>query len=44
VLRYELDYELSVYHEAITEGREVDMAQSKERLQTLRIEMIQLEL
>ena len=44
MLRYELDYELSVLHEAVTEGREDEMAQSKERLQTLRIEMIQLEL
>lgn len=44
VLRYELDYELSVLHEAITEGRETETAQSKERLQSLRTEMIQLEL
>ncbi|GGD65408.1 hypothetical protein [Paenibacillus nasutitermitis] len=44
VLRYELDYELSVLHEAIKEERESDAALSKERLQMLRIEMIQLEL
>ncbi|BBH19595.1 hypothetical protein Back11_09400 [Paenibacillus baekrokdamisoli] len=44
VLRYELDYELSVLHEATIEGREEDSKLSKERLQTLRIEMIQLEL
>ncbi|QYR23651.1 hypothetical protein KZ483_12575 [Paenibacillus sp. sptzw28] len=44
VLRYELDYELSVLHEAVMEGRESDAALSKERLQTLRAEMIQLEL
>ncbi|CAH1206987.1 hypothetical protein PAECIP111893_02666 [Paenibacillus plantiphilus] len=44
VLRMELDYELSVLHEAITAGREEDAALSKERLNTLRTEMIQLEL
>ncbi|MFB9330612.1 MULTISPECIES: hypothetical protein [Paenibacillus] len=44
VLRLELDYELSVLHEAITEGHEEIVAASKERLSTLRIEMIQLEL
>lgn len=44
VLRYELDYELSVLHDAIQEGREEDASSSKERLSQLRIEMIQLEL
>ncbi|MCQ6560406.1 hypothetical protein [Paenibacillus mendelii] len=44
VLRYELDYELTVLHDAIQEGREEDIASSKERLNLLRIEMIQLEL
>jgi hypothetical protein len=44
VLRYELDYELTVLHDAIKEGREEDIARSKEKLQSLRIEMIQLEL
>ncbi|UVI27886.1 hypothetical protein [Paenibacillus spongiae] len=44
VLRYELDYELSVLYEAIQEGREEDASSSTERLNQLRIEMIQLEL
>jgi len=44
VLRYELDYELSVLHDAISEGRKEDCELSKERLKHLRVEMIQLEL
>jgi len=44
VLRYELDYELSVLHEALSEGRTEDSELSKERLKHLRVEMIQLEL
>lgn len=44
VLRMELDYELAALHEAITDGREEDVSLSKERLKSLRIEMIQLEL
>lgn len=44
VLRMELDYELAALHEAITDGREEDASLSKERLKSLRIEMIQLEL
>ncbi|XEC96928.1 hypothetical protein AB6A23_10535 [Paenibacillus tarimensis] len=44
VLRLELDYELSVLHEAIQEQREDDIIASKERLVGLRAEMLQLEL
>jgi hypothetical protein len=44
VLRYELDYELTVLHDAVTAGREQDIKASKEKLQALRLEMIQLEL
>ncbi|RXZ77063.1 hypothetical protein EBB07_32775 [Paenibacillaceae bacterium] len=44
VLRYELDYELSVLHEALEADAEADIAASKERLVHLRLEMLQLEL
>jgi hypothetical protein len=44
VLRYELDYELATLYEALQEGREEDAAASKERLASLRVEMLQLEL
>jgi hypothetical protein len=44
VLRYELDYELAVLHEAIQEQNEDAVAVSKEKLLTLRSEMLQLEL
>ncbi|MGG4032917.1 hypothetical protein ABEV74_04285 [Paenibacillus cisolokensis] len=44
VLRYELDYELVTLYEALQEGREEDAAASKERLASLRVEMLQLEL
>lgn len=44
VLRYELDYELSVLFEALQEGNEEAVADSKERLAGLRVEMLQLEL
>ncbi|WP_274650439.1 hypothetical protein [Paenibacillus humicola] len=44
VLRYELDYELSILHEAMQQNRTEDVRRSKEKLESLRIEMIQLEL
>lgn len=44
VLRMELDYELSNLHEAIAVQDETKIAQIIERLQTLRIEMLQLEM
>lgn len=44
VLRMELDYELSNLHEAIAAQDETKIAQIIERLQTLRIEMLQLEM
>ncbi|GGG09512.1 hypothetical protein [Paenibacillus abyssi] len=44
VLRLELDYELSVLHEALTNECEPDILASKERLASLRVEMLQLEL
>ncbi|GIP14426.1 hypothetical protein J40TS1_00680 [Paenibacillus montaniterrae] len=44
VLRMELDYELSNLHEAIAAQDETKIAQITERLQTLRIEMLQLEM
>lgn len=44
VLRYELDYELSVLFEALQNGQEEEAAASKERLVVLRSEMLQLEL
>ncbi|AJY76414.1 hypothetical protein [Paenibacillus beijingensis] len=44
VLRYELDYELSVLHDAITAGSKEEAEESMERLAVLRSEMLQLEL
>ncbi len=44
VLRYELDYELAVLHEAIQSEDEDMVAASKEKLLSLRSEMLQLEL
>ncbi|MFK7696164.1 hypothetical protein [Paenibacillus sp. HJGM_3] len=44
VLRLELDYELTVLHDALTAGEEEAVAASKERLQGLREEMLLLEL
>ncbi|MNF00352.1 hypothetical protein D3C80_1991690 [compost metagenome] len=44
VLRYELDYELSMLHEAIQAGEAEAVTASKERLLSLRSEMLQLEL
>lgn len=44
VLRLELDYELAVLHEALAEGRTEDAEASKEKLRTMRVEMLLLEL
>lgn len=44
VLRYELDYELSVLFDALQEGNEEAANESKEKLAVLRTEMLQLEL
>ncbi|OBR64919.1 hypothetical protein A7K91_04890 [Paenibacillus oryzae] len=44
VLRYELDYELAVLHEALESGDEEAVAASKDKLRGLRSEMLQLEL
>lgn len=44
VLRYELDYELCVLHDAVTSGSKEEAEESKERLSVLRSEMLQLEL
>ncbi|MFX3633388.1 MAG: hypothetical protein ACE3L7_31005 [Candidatus Pristimantibacillus sp.] len=44
VLRYELDYELSVLFEALEDNNEEAVAESKEKLVILRSEMLQLEL
>ncbi|QAY65471.1 hypothetical protein [Paenibacillus protaetiae] len=44
VLRYELDYELSVLFEALQNGQDEAAAASKEKLTALRSEMLQLEL
>lgn len=44
VLRYELDYELSALHEALQTGNEKLAVLSKNKLELLRIEMLQLEL
>ncbi|MHA7963696.1 hypothetical protein ACX93W_06065 [Paenibacillus sp. CAU 1782] len=44
VLRYELDYELSVLHEALESGDGEAVAASKDKLRGLRSEMLQLEL
>nr|WP_233168176.1 hypothetical protein [Paenibacillus roseus] len=44
VLRYELDYELSVLSEALARQDEEGIAASKGRLAAMRIEMLQLEL
>ncbi|WP_141505888.1 hypothetical protein [Paenibacillus luteus] len=44
VLRYELDYELSMLHDALQGTDEDAIAESKERLMVLRTEMLQLEL
>ncbi|NIK75773.1 hypothetical protein FHS15_000873 [Paenibacillus castaneae] len=44
VLRYELDYELSMLFDAMQGSNEEAIAESKERLMALRTEMLQLEL
>ncbi|MCM3632188.1 MULTISPECIES: hypothetical protein [Paenibacillus] len=44
VLRMELDYELSNLHEAILEKNEDQIEQITKKLQTLRLEMLQLEM
>ncbi|TJY43590.1 hypothetical protein E5161_05245 [Cohnella pontilimi] len=44
VLRLEVDYELAVLHEALQQGRTEDAELSKEKLQTMRTEMLLLEL
>lgn len=43
-LRYELDYELAVLHEALNNGDAETVEQVKEKLNVLRLEMLQLEL
>lgn len=43
-LRYELDYELAVLHEALNNGDIETVEQVKEKLNVLRLEMLQLEL
>ncbi|WP_424765910.1 hypothetical protein [Paenibacillus sp. sgz302251] len=44
ILRYELDYELSMLYDALQDNREEAVAASKEKLALLRTEMLQLEL
>ncbi|MFD0713705.1 hypothetical protein [Paenibacillus sp. GCM10027626] len=44
VLRYELDYELSLLHEAIVTENEQQKELSRTKLEQLRVEMLQLEL
>ncbi|SFD61135.1 hypothetical protein SAMN05216378_0644 [Paenibacillus catalpae] len=44
VLRYELDYELTVLFDALQENNEEAIAESKDKLSLLRSEMLQLEL
>jgi hypothetical protein len=44
VLRLEIDYELAVLHEALQLGRSADIDASKERLKSMRTEMLLLEL
>ncbi|CAM3955370.1 hypothetical protein L1N85_00245 [Paenibacillus alkaliterrae] len=44
VLRYELDYELLMLHDALQDNNEEAAAASKEKLMVLRTEMLQLEL
>ncbi|MEF2247918.1 hypothetical protein [Paenibacillus sp. IITD108] len=44
VLRYELDYELSALYEALQSGNEKQVVLSKNKLELLRVEMLQLEL
>jgi len=44
VLRYEIDYELAVLHDALQSGNTEQAEASKERLEKLRIEMLQLEI
>lgn len=44
VLRLELDYELSNLQEALASGNEAQIEQITEKLQALRIEMLQLEI
>lgn len=44
VLRLELDYELAVLHEALTQGHHADAEASKQRLEAMRLEMLQLEM
>jgi len=44
VLRYEIDYELAVLHDALQNGNTEQAEASKERLKKLRIEMLQLEI
>jgi hypothetical protein len=44
VLRYELDYELSMLFDAIQDNDEEAINASKEKLTSLRSEMLQLEL
>src|SRR5690606_10549207 len=44
VLRMELDYEVSNLHEAILEKNEDQIEQITKKLQTLRLEMLQLEM
>ena len=43
VLRLELDYELALLHEVLSQGDMIRAARSKERLEELRRELIMLE-
>lgn len=44
VLRYEIDYELAVLHDALRSGNTEQAEQSKKRLEKMRVEMLQLEI
>ncbi|MBW5444726.1 hypothetical protein GE107_01420 [Cohnella sp. CFH 77786] len=44
VLRYEIDYELAVLHEALRQGRTEEAEASKQKLRGMRTEMLQLEM
>jgi hypothetical protein len=44
VLRYEIDYELAVLHDALQSGNTEQAEKSKERLRKMRVEMLQLEM
>ena len=43
VLKFEIDYELLTLHDAIIEGNEKQIKQSKEKLEKYRKELLELE-